>query len=433
VRQVKKRENCYVLLELLPPLSHDTDDSEAIETQLVLKKSAWLGRIARGQEKYKAYVDSIPEICKIMLGSQSRRIHEAETAAYSYAENESTLERIRSKVIPRNFEDIKSTLSMYNYTDIYDFLSRTPERNVHGNRIYTFNCSTEELLERANILNDNYRNLFSNEATEKMHLSSRIAAFLRENHRDSHDRLLMLETKVALCNAINAIAKSNNGYVNEDDTFEQLIKQSVRVNFSYEDAYTFAHNYCNYKEYKSKQNELPNKHSIATVAITEAEEKANLTDSIDMINMANSTLLNALEDDTILSLEETLLSEIEEVKEEVKEEVQHNTIPKGEQDDTVIKIPLAKATDKKAEEKPVNALETKNTESTKETAPPQKATFEDFSPPIREISIESDILTSTKNSKKPATNKTSYLVIILLVLLMVASAILAFILLQDFL
>ena len=302
---MEKRENCYILLELLPPVSIDSDDSEIIESQLLEKQSDWKTRVDRGQQKYKNYIDFIPEICSIMMGRKDLREREARTAVFEYASGKGKLDEIRTKVLPRTFDEIKNSLLAFEYTDIYDFLNRTPEKNTIKEKPYTITDHRDALIARATQLNDNYRNLATETATKKMHLTSRIIAFLKQDYKDMHDRILMLDAKIALCNAIDALHK--NGEINED-SINNIASKRARSFLHYDDIHSFIYDYCGYMHYEPE--ELP-------VLMS--------GDSLDVPNSSNTgTILSEV--DTLLSEEIALLSEVDTIL----SETENNTIEKSE-------------------------------------------------------------------------------------------------------
>ena len=294
---MEKRENCYILLELLPPVSIDSDDSEIIESQLLEKQSDWKTRVDRGQQKYKNYIDFIPEICSIMMGRKDLREREARTAVFEYASGKGKLDEIRTKVLPRTFDEIKNSLLAFEYTDIYDFLNRTPEKNTIKEKPFTITDHRDALIARATQLNDNYRNLATETATKKMHLTSRIVAFLKQDHKDMHDRILVLDAKIGICNAVDTLHK--NGGINED-SINNIASKQVRSFLNYDDIHSFIYDYCGYMHYEPE--ELP-------VLMS--------GDSLDVPNSSNTgTILSEV--DTLLSEEIALLSEVDTILSETE-------------------------------------------------------------------------------------------------------------------
>ena len=290
---MEKRENCYILLELLPPVSIDSDDSEIIESHLLEKQSDWKTRVDRGQQKYKNYIDFVPEICSIMMGRKDLREREARTAVFEYASGKGKLDEIRTKMLPRTFDDIKNSLLAFEYTDIYDFLNRTPEKNTIKEKPYTITAHRDELIARATQLNDNYRNLSTETATKKMHLTSRIIAFLKQDYKDMHDRILMLDAKIEICNAVDTLHK--NGEINED-SIANISSKLSRSFLHYNDVHSFIYDYCGYMRY-------------------EPEELPVLMSAVDSPE-ADDTILSEV--DTLLSEEIALLSEVDTVLSEMK-------------------------------------------------------------------------------------------------------------------
>jgi len=326
---MEKRENCYILLELLPPVTIDSDDSEVIESHLLEKQSDWKTRVDRGQQKYKNYIDFVPEICSIMMGRKDLREREARTAVFEYASGKGKLDEIRTKVLPRTFDEIKNSLSAFEYTDIYDFLNRTPEKNTIKEKPYTIDAHKDELIARATQLNDNYRNLATETATKKMHLTSRIIAFLKQDHKDMHDRILMLDAKIDICKTVDTLHK--NGEINED-SIANIASKRARSFLHYDDIHNFIYDYCGYMRYEPE--ELP-------VLMSTDSSSSEIEDTI------------LSEVDTLLSEEIAILSEVDTILSETGDN-KNNNVNEPPQKHTVEKEQISESSSKPSKQNKSN-------------------------------------------------------------------------------